>query len=347
MLKTHILLDQFYQQAELGELIMNLNPQRRLIIGCFLAAICSIMFLGNTILVPRGFANAQPTIHMAQQLAPTPPATPAQWQPVEQAMGKPGTLYPGNVFKFGFPRRDLQISARGVSVKPTFALGSWIAFRSMGTEAMAMGDLVLTAEEITPVMQKLQQGGIEQTALHNHIPDPTPTILYLHISGQGNPVRMAKAIHAAIAQTKTPLTAPTSQPTASDLEINTKQIDEILGATGKVNGGVYQVSIPRAETITENGMEIPPAMGTATVINFQPTGGGKAAITGDFVLLGQEVNSVIRTLQQNGIEVTALHSHMLNEEPRTMYMHFWANDDAVKLSQGLRLALNQTNRKKA
>jgi hypothetical protein len=322
---------------------MNLKNLRRPIFFCIMAAICSIVFLGNTILVPRGFANAQPS--KAPQPAQTPPATPAQWQPVEQAMGKPGTLNPGDVFKFGFPRRDLQISARGVSVKPTLALGSWIAFKSMGTEAMVMGDLVLTADEIAPVIKQLQEGGIEQTALHNHIPDPIPTILYMHIGSQGDPVKMAKAIHAAIAITKTPLTAPPSSSTAPDLDIDTKQIDKILGATGKVNSGVYQFNIPRAETITENGMEIPAAMGTATVINFQPTGSGKAAITGDFVLLAQEVNSVIRTLQQNGIEVTALHSHMLNEEPRTMYMHYWANDDAVKLAQGLRLALDQTKRK--
>jgi Domain of Unknown Function (DUF1259) len=323
---------------------MNLKKQRYWIFGGLIAAICSLVVLGNTI-VPS-------TMTMAQKL-PQPiaspmlktPATPAQWQAVETAMGKSGTLNPGDVFKFGFPRRDLKVTARGVLVKPTFALGSWIAFKSMGTEAMVMGDLVLTADEITPVMQKLQQGGIEQTALHNHIPDPTPTILHMHIGGQGDPVKLATAIHAAIALTKTPLTAPLSPPTPPALDIDTKQIDKILGATGKVNGGVYQFNIPRSETITEDGMEIPPAMGTATVINFQPTGSGKAAITGDFVLLGKEVNPVIHTLQQNGIEVTALHSHMLTEEPRTMYMHFWANDDAVKLSQGLRLALDHTNRK--
>jgi Domain of Unknown Function (DUF1259) len=310
--------------------MINLKIPRRLMMGCFIA-ICSLGFMVNMLLHPS----------IAQQ----PAVTPTKWQPVEQAMGKTGTLNPGNVFKFGFPRRDLRIVARGVAIKPTFALGSWIAFKSMGTEAMVMGDLVLTTDEITPVMQKLQQGGIEQTALHNHIPDPIPAILYMHISGQGNPVKMAKAIREAIALTKTPLTAPASSSPAPDLGIDTKQIDKNLSAAGKINGGVYQFSIPRAEKITENGMEIPPAMGTATVINFQPTGNGKAAITGDFVLLGQEVNSVIRTLQQNGIEVTALHSHMLQEDPRTMYLHFWANNDAVKLSQGLRLALDKTNRK--
>jgi hypothetical protein len=316
---------------------MNSKTQRRLIIGCIAAAICSVMVLGNIMMQPS----------KAQQSAQMPPATPAQWRSVERAMGKPGTLNPGDVFKFGFPRTDLRVSARGISIKPTFALGSWIAFKSMGTEAMVMGDLVLTAEEITPVMKKLQQGGIEQTALHNHIPDPAPTISYMHISGQGDPVEMAKAIYAAISLTKTPLTVPPSSSPEPNLEIDTKQINTILSATGKVNGGVYQFNIPRAETITENGMEIPPSMGTATVINFQPTGSGKAAITGDFVLLAQEVNAVIRTLQQNGIEVSALHSHMLNEEPRTMYMHFWANGDAVKLAQGLRLALDRTHRKQS
>jgi Domain of Unknown Function (DUF1259) len=314
--------------------MINLKNQRRLMMSGLLAVIFSMGLMLNMLFQPSS----------AQQ---SPTATPAKWQPVEQAMGKIGTLNSGDVFKFGFPRRDLQIIARGVAIKPTFALGSWIAFKSMGTEAMVMGDLVLTTEEIAPVMKKLQQGGIEQSALHNHIPDPMPTILYMHISGQGNPVKMAKAIHEAISLTKTPFTASTSSPPASELGIDTKQIDKILGATGKVNGGVYQFNIPRAEKITENGMEIPPSMGTATVINFQPTGSGKAAITGDFVLLGQEVNSVIRTLQQNGIEVTALHSHMLNEDPRTMYLHFWANNDAVKLSQGLRLALDRTNRKQS
>jgi hypothetical protein len=316
----------------------NLKKHYPLMVGFFVTAICSILFLGNMLM--------QPTTSMAQQPIATP-ETPVEWKSVEQAMGKAGALNAGNVFKFGFPRRDLQVITRGVQVKPTFALGSWIAFKSMGTEAMVMGDLVLTPDEISPVMEKLQQGGIEQSALHNHIPDPKPAILYMHISGQGNPVKMATTIHAAIALTKTPLTAPSITPPAQELEIDTKQIDQILGASGKANGGVYQFGIARAEKITENGMEVPASMGTATVINFQPTGVGKAAITGDFVLLGQEVNSVIRTLQQNGIEVTALHSHMLNEEPRTMYMHYWANDDAIKLARGLRLALDQTNRKKS
>jgi Domain of Unknown Function (DUF1259) len=314
---------------------MNFKQHRNVLMSCLIGAVLAVPLLVNSLL--------HSPVVVAQQLA-NPATTPTEWQNVERAIGKTGTLQPGNVFKFSFPRRDLQIAARGVQIKPAFALGAWAAFKKMGNETMVMGDLVLTSDEITPVMTKLQQGGIEQTALHNHIPDPVPTISYMHIQGQGNPVKLATAIRAALTLTKTPFAALTTSP-APDLGIDTKQLDRILSAKGKVNGGVYQFGIPRVEKITQAGMEVPPAMGTATAINFQPTGNGKAAITGDFVLIASEVNPVIRTLRQQGIEVTALHSHMLDEEPRTMYMHFWANDDAIKLAQGLRAALDKTNSK--
>ena len=165
--------------------------------------------------------------------------------------------------------------------------------------------------------------------------------MYMHIHGMGNAANLGKAIHQAIAKTKTPDAGAATAP--PDLDIDTKQIDQILGHSGKNNGGIYQVGVPRAEHITEGGMAIPNSMGVATALNFQPTGGGKAAITGDFVLLAKEVNPVIKALRENGIAVTALHSHMLQEQPRLFFMHFWANDDAVKLAKGLRAALDQTN----
>jgi hypothetical protein len=213
----------------------------------------------------------------------------------------------------------------------------------MGNGAMVMGDLVLAEDEVGPAMLKLQQGGIEQTALHNHVLGESPRVMYMHIAGHGDPVKLAEAIHAALGLTGTPFTAAAGPPPPSDIGIDLKQIDGALGRQGKVNGGVYQFSIPRDEKITEGGMEIPPSMGTATAINFQPTGGGKAAITGDYVLIGSEVNPVIRALRDNGIEVTAIHSHMLLEEPRLFFMHFWANDDAVSLARGLKAALDKTN----
>jgi len=209
---------------------------------------------------------------------------------------------------------------------------------------MVMGDLVLTEDEVEPVMTKLQDGGIQVSALHNHLLGESPHVMYMHIASRGDPVQMAKAIHEALALTKTP--APDASPAAQapfELGFDQKQVEQIIAHTGKVNGGILQIGVPRAETINESGMTVPPSMGVATALNFQPRGGGKAAITGDFVLLGSEVNPVIKALRLNGIAVTALHSHMLMEEPRLFFMHFWANDDAVKLARGLRAALDHTN----
>jgi len=265
------------------------------------------------------------------------------WKEVETAMGRPGQMQPGDVIKFGMPRKDLHVVLDGVDIKAGLALGSLAAFKRDGSGAMVMGDLVLSEDEVEPVMMKLQEGGIHESAVHNHLLGESPHVMYMHIASHGDPVQMAKAIHDAVALTKTPSPdAPTAQPVA-ELGFDQKQVEQILGHTGKVNGGVLQIGVPRAEAITDSGMTVPPSMGVATALNFQPTGNGKAAITGDFVLLGTEVNPVIKALRQNGIAVTALHSHMLMEEPRLFFMHFWANDDAVKLAKGLRAALDSTN----
>src|SRR5436305_2780065 len=267
-----------------------------------------------------------------------------EWKQVEDAMGRPGQAQPGDVIKFGMPRNDLHVELGGVAIKPGLALGSWAAFKREGSSAMVMGDLVLTEDEIQPVMAKLQEGGIQVAALHNHLLGESPRVMYMHIASHGDAVQMAKAIHDALALTKTPAPDASPAPQATtDLGFDQKQIEQILGQSGKVNGGILQVSVPRAEAITDSGMKVPPSMGVATGINFQPTGGGKAAITGDFVLLGKEVNPVMKALRQSGIEVTAVHSHMLTEEPRLFFMHFWANDDATKLAKGLRSAIDQTN----
>jgi hypothetical protein len=279
----------------------------------------------------------------AAQQTPTPP----QWTPVENALGRKGAMQPGDVIKFSFPRTDLSVNVAGVSLKPAFALGGWVAFmQTANGQAMAMGDLVLTEPEVGPVMQSLQAGGVEQTALHNHVLNESPHVMYMHILARGDPTKIAGAIHDALGKTRTPLTSSAPAASAAPIDIDTAAIARTLGVAGKANGGVYQVSVARAGVIRQNGMEVPPSMGVATAINFQPTGAGRAAITGDFVLLPNEVNPVIRALQANGIEVTAVHSHMLNEEPRLFFMHFWANDDALKLARGLRAALDQTDSKR-
>jgi Domain of Unknown Function (DUF1259) len=268
----------------------------------------------------------------------------SDWKAVEDAMGRAGQIQPGDVIKFSMPRKDLHVVLDEVVIKPGLALGSWAAFKREGGEAMVMGDLVLTEDEVEPVMMKLQEGGIHESAVHNHLIGEFPRVMYMHIASHGDALQMAKAIHQALALTKTP--GPDGSPApqaASELGFDQKQVEQILGHSGKVNGGILQIGVPRAETITDSGMAVPPSMGVATALNFQPTGNGKAAITGDFVLLGSEVNAVIKTLRENGIAVTALHSHMLMEDPRLFFMHFWANDDAVKLAKGLRAALDKTN----
>jgi hypothetical protein len=271
------------------------------------------------------------------------------WNGVEDALGRKGTANPGNVLKFGFPRSDLAVVLNGVTLKPAFALGSWVAFQRIGDHTMAMGDLVLLEDEVESVMASLQQNGIEQTALHNHLVGESPHVLYMHIRAIGNPGRIARAIRTALEFTRTPLgpvaAGPAAPIGATALDLDTTTIAKIIGVRGKGNGGVYQLSIPRREKIRNDKndkMEIPAAMGIATAINFQSTGAGRAAITGDFVLLGREVNSVIWALSEAGINVTAIHSHMIGEEPRLFFMHFWAIDDVPKLARGLRAALDRT-----
>ena len=264
------------------------------------------------------------------------------WEKVDAALGRKGAVS-ADVHRYGFPRSDLTVTLDGVTIKPALALGGWVAFKPMHGEVMVMGDLVLLETEVNPVMAKLIENGIEITAVHNHLLRADPAPFYMHVGGHGDAVKMATAIRTALAESKTPLEAPPAAASAPAVDLDVKQLDEIVGAKGRQNGGVYQFSVPRREAISEDGMAITPPgpMGVATGINFQPTGGGKAAITGDFVLAGNEVNPVIKTLRENGIEVTALHSHMLTEEPRLFFMHFWANDDAVKLARGLRVALEK------
>jgi len=267
------------------------------------------------------------------------------WSKVDQVMGKKGSDQPGGVHKYGLPRSDLNVSVDGVAIKPALALGSWIAFQPTADGAMFMGDLVLTDTEISPVMQRLIEGGVEITAVHNHLLRTSVPVFYMHVGGHGDPVKLAEALHAGLALSKTPFTQASAAPTPAPLELDTAAIEKVLGYKGAVNSGVYQVGIQRAEVISQGGMNVPPSMGTATALNFQPTGGGKAAITGDFVLLGSEVNPILKTLRERGIEVTALHSHMIDDSPHLFFMHFWANDDAQQLARALRGALDLANLK--
>lgn len=265
------------------------------------------------------------------------------WQKVDDALGRKPAVS-ADVHRYGFPRTDLSVTLDGVTIKPALALGGWAAFKPAHGGAMMMGDLVLLESEITPVMTAAIENGLEITAVHNHILRVQPSTYYMHVSGHGDPVKLANALHTALAASKTPLTAPAPAAAKPDIGFDTAELDRIVGVKGNLVGGVYQFGVARRDHITESGMSLDPAgpLGLATGVNFQPTGNGKAAITGDFVLAPSEVNPVIRALRANGIEITALHSHMLDEQPRLFFMHFWANDDAVKLAKGIRAALDKT-----
>jgi hypothetical protein len=296
------------------------------------------------LLIAPTLGGAALPLPVAAQRMPDADPQAIDWDVVAQAMGKSGQMMSGDVYRIAMPRTDLNVVVEGVPIKAGFALGSYAAFRQMGDQAIVMGDLVLLDEEVPAVMSGLFENGLQVTALHNHLNQVSPHVMYLHYSGMGEAVQVARGLHQALSASGTPLDmSPAAAPPATS-ELDTGRLDTILGRAGRLQGGgVFQYGIPRSETLTEGDMELLPAMGVATVINFQPTDGGKAAITGDFVLTANEVNPVAGMLRANGVEVTALHNHALADQPRLFYMHFWANDDPVRLAQALRAALDLTN----
>ncbi len=258
---------------------------------------------------------------------------------IENIIGKKGTMQDG-VLKFTFPRYDLKVNIGSVSVAPELALTSWMAFHQVGSSSMVMGDLVLLESEIDPVISQLIANGLQITALHNHLLYEMPRIMYLHFSGIGDAVKLAQGIKNVFSVTKTPLTGHSASQTLP--EEYWSEVERIMGKKGNRAGRVIQFSFPRADTVKEFGVEIPPSMGISQAINFQAEG-QKAAVTGDFILLANEVNPVIYALKRNGITITAVHNHMLYEFPRLFFLHFWAVDNPEKLAYGLKHALGQTN----
>src|SRR5665647_1767434 len=269
-------------------------------------------------------------------------AAETDWKRVDAALGKTAAIS-GEIHRYGLPRSDLHVTLDGVAINPALALGGWVAFAPVHGETMVMGDLVLLETEITPVMTRLLDGGLDITALHNHILRASPATFYMHVGGHGDPEKMAAVIRSALALSKTPFDpAAANPPPPPAIDLDTAKLDEIIGVKGAANGGVYQFGVPRRDPIVEMGIKVTGPLGGVNAINFQPTGNGKAAITGDFLVTGDEVNPLIRTLRANDIEVTAIHSHMLDEQPRLFFIHFWANDDALKLARGIRAALEKT-----
>jgi hypothetical protein len=274
------------------------------------------------------------------------------WTSVENVFGKKGTVQ-DNVFKISYPRSDLKVKVGDLTVAPGFALGSWIGFINVSKRmdmrdheadtknaAMMMGDLVLLDTEIPEVLKKLVAVDLKVTAIHNHLINESPNVKYVHFSGTGDRVKLAEAIKSVLAITATPLAPPQSP--AQTTNIDWSAVETILGTTGKHNGMLLQYVFPRKEKLKESGMVMPPFIGMGTAINFQKNG-DKAAITGDFVLLADEINPVVKILVENGITPTALHNHMIHDNPRLFMMHFWAVDDPAKLARALQQVLTETN----
>jgi hypothetical protein len=269
---------------------------------------------------------------------------------IDQALGRSGQKA-GDVYRVGFPRTDLQVVVHGVAIKPGFALGSWAAFSGTDQDAIVMGDLVLLQGEVNPVMQKLRSAGFEITAVHNHLLDESPRIMYMHYMGRGAAAQLASSLREALAVSKTPLAKPAAATSGlSTQPAWVKTVEDTIGRKGGFNGGVLSFGVPRSEAVTlatakdrlgiRGGMPMSPAEGVAESINFQEAGAGKVATTGDFVLTAEEVNPVISALEQHNVSVTALHSHMLTEQPRLFFMHFWAVGSPVPVADAIKAALS-------
>ncbi|MQA90252.1 MAG: DUF1259 domain-containing protein [Gemmatimonas sp.] len=278
------------------------------------------------------------------EVAVTPVDQEVDWAAVDVAMGRSGTLQDGGVYRFGMPRTDLSVTSEGVQIRTSLALGSWVGMVPAGAnEVVAMGDVVLTDDELNPVLARLQEGGVGQAAIHKHLLEHSPEVWWTHVRARGNAVELAETFRAALELTGTPAEGAAEGETAPELTIDTAQISEILGHDGRDNSGVYSIGVPRTETIRSMGIEVPPSMGISTALNFQPTGEGTAAVNGDFAMIADEVDRVVAALRQNEIEVASIHNHLTDEEPRLLFLHFWAEGDAVELARGLRAALDETN----
>jgi hypothetical protein len=268
------------------------------------------------------------------------PQSPDPWAGVSQALGKAGKLQDG-VYKVSFPRSDLNVHIGSTKVLAGAGLGSWVALRQEGSASIADGDLVLLSSEVAPVMAGLQNAGFEITALHNHLLGEEPQVMYMHFFRHGDGVETARALRTALEQTKTPM-GPAPQPSGSLPE--QKAIEQILGKAGTASGTVVAFSFARSHEISMHRNVLPPTMGMATSINFQPASKGVAA-TGDFVVREKEVQPVIASLRQGGATVSAIHNHLLDDEPRMVFIHFWIEGAADKVATAMKSTLAATEQK--
>jgi hypothetical protein len=270
------------------------------------------------------------------------------WDSVARALGRSGPAS-GETYRVTFPRGDLQVSVGGVRLAPALALTSWAAFAGSPDSADVMGDLALAEGEVADVVAALQDGGFDLTAIHHHLLGESPRVLYVHYHGRGRGVALATKLRIVLARTATPLEpgtapAPPGPGTASAAPratLDTASMFETLGVRGRFVGEVAQFSVPTSGSrVTLSGRPVPLGLGMSTAINLQPVAGTRAFATGDFVVPAERVAPVVRALTGAGIQVTAIHNHLVGEEPRAYFVHFWGDGDPLALAKGLRAALD-------
>jgi len=267
-------------------------------------------------------------------------AAPSKWAGVDKNLGRSGQESDG-VYKVGFPRTDLDVHIGGTKLEPGAALGSWAAFLNKAgrdSDVVTDGDLVVTSDELGGVVSALQSHQLEVSGIHNHLAGETPAVYYVHFFGRGTAAQLSSAVDAALKTTKTPR-GPSPPAAAANITYDRATIEKLLGKQGQAKGKVLSFSFPRPHKITMHGQELPPAMGMATAINFQPAASGVAA-TGDFVLQESEVAGVLKRLRAADVNVAAVHNHLLEDEPRMVFVHFWVEGKAESVAKALRGALD-------
>lgn len=264
---------------------------------------------------------------------------------IENITGLKGKYNKGE-YKITIPQNDLDVTVDQFKIIPAMGLSTWVAFTSTGNAVMVMGDLVLTENDLGPVQQELVKQGMDISAIHNHFVRNHPNIVYMHIGGMGNTEQMAKKVKAVLDKIISGRGMdPSKGKIASGEVTNTldlKALDAVLGYKGELSKGVYKYTIGRPDiNLTEHDKPISSFMGFNTWAAFQGSS-ENAAVAGDFAMLEEEVHPVVKSLIENGIEVVALHNHMLHEQPKIFFLHYWGTGNAIKLAQGLKNALDQT-----
>lgn len=269
---------------------------------------------------------------------------------IERFMGMKGKSNNGE-YKITVPQNDLDIKVDGFKIIPAMGLGTWVAFTPTEDGVMAMGDIVVTETDLGPVQQEIIRQGLTSTAIHNHFVRNHPNIMFMHMGGSGSAEVMAQKAKAVLDKVKEVRGADPSKGTASSEAVtnslDTKRLDEILGSKAEMSKGVYKYTIGRPDVdLREHGVKVTTFLGFNTWAAFQGTP-DKAAVAGDFTMLENEVEPVLKALIENGIEVVALHNHMVHEEPRIFFLHYWGIGNAEQLAKGLRTALDQTGKKQS